>query len=309
MHKVFNNNLIPEYYRKKIIDLLHERGEQWVNALPEVLRIHEEKWSLKIIAAFPNLSYNYAAKAYQKDGETIVIKAWIPGDEDFVTELDALNAFNGHGVVKLLNYDDKNRFLLLEHLQPGNPLNTITDDEQATHIAASVMKKLWQPVPSTHTFPTINDWAAKAFALYRKQFGENGPIPKQLFVKAEKIYDDLGKSQTEQKLLHGDLHHENIIAAQREQWLAIDPQGVIGEPVYETGAFLRNPKPQLLQNDNAKSIIRRRIEIFEEDLGFDRKRIHQWAIAQAVLSACWDLENNVDGSYFINCALLLNSIE
>jgi streptomycin 6-kinase len=82
------------------------------------------------------------------------------------------------------------------------------------------------------------------------------------------LYAELLPSQEAQVVLHGDLHHYNILSS-GDQWKAIDPKGVIGEPVYETGALLRNPFG-LLDRPNPLKLTERRIAILSELLGFDR---------------------------------------
>jgi streptomycin 6-kinase len=91
--------------------------------------------------------------------------------------------------------------------------------------------------------------------------------------------------------LHGDLHHYNILASERAPWLAIDPQGVIGEPAYETGALLRNPLPQVYEWPDFAERTARRVDVMAERLGVDRQRISGWGLAQAVLSAWWTMED------------------
>jgi streptomycin 6-kinase len=106
--------------------------------------------------------------------------------------------------------------------------------------------------------------------------------------------------------LHGDLHHENILQAQRQPWLAIDPKGVVGEPAYEVGALLRNMAPRLLKGSQPSQIVARRAGILSEELGFDRTRLLGWGLAQAVLAAWWCIEDGVDGwEGFIRCAELI----
>ena len=90
-------------------------------------------------------------------------------------------------------------------------------------------------------------------------------------------------------LLHGDLHHENIISAVRDPWLAIDPKGVVGEAEYEVGAFLRN---RLFLGPRPERLLARRVDQFVEELGFDRERVLGWSLAQAVLAACWSFEDS-----------------
>ena len=115
---------------------------------------------------------------------------------------------------------------------------------------------------------------------------------------------------TEQVLLHGDLHHENILAAERASWLAIDPKGVIGEPAYETGALLRNRLPNLLDAPQAVRVLTRRIDQLSEMLYFARARVRNWAMAQAVLSMWWTIEDGGDISQDqLTCAEMLASIK
>ena len=104
-------------------------------------------------------------------------------------------------------------------------------------------------------------------------------------------------------LLHGDLHHYNILSAGREPWLAIDPKVVVGEAENEVGAFVRN---RLLPVSRPERLLARRLDQFADELGFDRERILGWSLAQAVLSAWWSFEDS--GHVWdeaITCARLL----
>jgi streptomycin 6-kinase len=111
-------------------------------------------------------------------------------------------------------------------------------------------------------------------------------------------------------LLHGDLHQDNILSAGREPWLAVDPKGVIGEPVFEIGALLRNFLPDILSIPDPKLLMTRRIDQLSAELGFDRDRIHDWAFSQAVLSVLWSVEDTGKfengGLYFVE---LLDAIK
>ncbi len=98
-------------------------------------------------------------------------------------------------------------------------------------------------------------------------------------------------------MLHGDLHHDNILQ-QGNDWLIIDPKGVIGEQAYEIAAFIRNPIPNLLSNDNAKDIVQDRINLFSHILNIPKTKIANWCFAQAVLAWIWALEDCCDTSYW-----------
>jgi len=243
---------------------------------------------------FPSLSYNYVAPAVRADGTEVVLKLGVPNPE-LVTEIEALRLFDGRGIVRLLEADTERGSLLLERLRPGTPLSRLADDEQATAIAAGVMGQLWRPAPAGHPFPTVQRWAAGLERLRARFGGGTGPLPIALVERAEALFAELIGSMADPVLLHGDLHHENILAAGRQPWLALDPKGVVGEPAYETGALLRNPMPEILRRPGVGRILARRVDQLAGLLGFDRERVVGWAFAQAVLSAWWSLEDHGHG--------------
>jgi streptomycin 6-kinase len=206
-----------------------------------------------------------------------------------------LRIYGGEGVVKLLKADEARAVILIERLEPGVQLSKLEDDEQATKILASVMKKLWKPLPQGHACPHVSDWA-KGIERYRDKFGRsNGLLRAYLVDKADDLFQELIGSMSEAVLVHGDLHHGNVLSAQRSPWLAIDPKGVVAEPAYETAAMLRNPGPELLKKRDLKYTLRERIVILSEELGFDAKRIQKWGIAQTVLSVIWSIEDQQQG--------------
>ncbi len=292
-----------------MIELYGATGAGWLSELPTLIAECAVRWSLTVMPPFERLSYNYVAPVVRADGADVVLKIGVPNPE-LLAEIAALRIFDGHGIVQLLDADPALGALLLERLKPGATLLTIADDEQATHIAAQVMRQLWRPVPEHHSFPTIAKWA-KGFERLRKQFGGGtGPFPKHFVEAAESIYAEFICSMAEPMLLHGDLHHENILSAERQPWLALDPKGVVGEPAYEVGALLRNPLPQLLDAPEPGRILARRVDQLAEELGFERARIVGWGLAQAVLSAWWNVEDHGHGwEPAIRCAELLAELK
>lgn len=287
-------NKAPKDFPTSLIELYAEAGEEWLHRLPLLLARFAERWSLKIMPPFEPLYYNYVAPAVRADGTSVVIKAGVPNPE-LRTEIEALLLFDGRGIVRLLEVDLEQAVFLLERLVPGTPLTCITDDEQATSIAAQVMGQLWRPVPPEHPFPSVSDWAA-GLKRMRDQFGGScGPFPPAIVDAAESLFAELIDSMAEPVLLHGDLHHGNILASERQPWLSVDPKGVVGEPEYEAGALLRNPMPQLLSWSNPERTLARRVDQYSEELGFDRDRLIGWGLAQAVLAAWWSYEDHGHG--------------
>jgi streptomycin 6-kinase len=217
-------------------------------------------------------------------------------------------------MVQMLEADRERGAFVLERLTPGVSLVNMEDDERATAIAAEVMLELWRgpagALPDEHAFPNIADWIAGMQRMREHFGGTTGPFPRALVEEAESLFADLLASQAAPVLLHGDLHHDNILSAERAPWLALDPKGVIGEPAYEVGALLRNWLPQLLERPDPGRVMARRVDQLAEALGIDRARIRGWGLAQAVLSAWWCIEDSGTGwEPTIACAELLAAVK
>ena len=300
--------MIPDNFARTMVEVYGEAGTEWLHRLPDLIASLERQWSLTVMPPFTPLSYNYVAPAVRDDGLDVVLKVGFPSRE-FFSEMEALRLYDGHGIVQLLEADNQQGAMLLEYLKPGTPLSSLTDDEEATSIAAWVMRQLWRPAPAQHNFPTVAKWASGLGKL-REQFGgTTGPLPTALVEEAESLFSELIGSMTEQSLLHGDLHHDNIVRAERQPWLALDPKGLVGEPAYEVGALLHNQLPEPFTASNGRPILARRLDQLAEELGLDRERLRAWGVAQAVLSAWWSIEDHGYGwEPAIACAQILSEV-
>jgi len=199
-----------------------------------------------------------------------------------------LRAFDGATMVRSLKYIDG--AVLLERIVPGNPLTDLvvaSDDDAATDVLAALMASL-NKTPPLDGCASVKDLAG-GFDRYLQS--DDTRIPRSLVIEARDTYRNLCQSQTDCRLLHGDLHHANVLWDARRGWVAIDPKGVIGEAEYEIGAVLRNPmeQPELFASSE---IIERRIERFRTKLQLDLDRVRRWAFAQAVLSTIWEWEDD-----------------
>ena len=285
---------VPDDLARKTVELFKGEGVAWLERLPALIADLAQRWSLTVLPPFEALSYNYVAPVVRADGSDAVLKLGVPNPE-LLTEIEALRLYDGRGIVRLLDADADRGALLLERLKPGTMLSSLADDAQATSIAAGVMRQLWRPAPENHSFPTVARWA-KGLQRLRNQFGGGtGPFPSALVEAAETLFAELIGSMAEPVLLHGDLHHFNILAAERQPWLALDPKGVVGEPAYEVGALLRNPYPEFLTWPHLDRVLARRVSQLAEELGFDPERLVGWGFAQAVLSGWWSYEDHGHG--------------
>jgi streptomycin 6-kinase len=295
---------LPQAFSRRVVGAFGVPGADWLRRLPSILDDISSRWSIALGDPFADMQYNYVAPAVRDDGAEAVLKIGVLRRE-LTAEIAALRAFNGCGAVQLLDAEPELGALLLERLRPGEAVLHLEDDEAATRSALRVMRRLWTSGLPEDGFPTVAEWAQGLRRLRDRFDGKTGPFPRSLVERAEASFRELLASMSEPTLLHGDLHHWNILSAEREPWLAIDPKGVIGEPAYEVGAWLRNPFPDILSLPNPVSLLARRVDQFVEGTGFVRDRIVAWAFAQTVLSAWWSFEDS-DGDWkdWLTCAEL-----
>lgn len=200
----------------------------------------------------------------------------------------ALRHFAGRGAVRVL--EDGGRIVLLERAVPGTPLTDLVAagrDEEATEVLAETIRALHLGDPPAG-FQTAEDWA-DGFERQRAR----GPHPRlrpALLDRAETFWRELAASQGPRFLLHGDLHHDNLLR-DRRGWLVIDPKGIVAESALETAMALRNPI-RLWPFPAGEAVMRRRVAILCECLALDRARVLGWAFALMVLSACWQIEDD-----------------
>jgi streptomycin 6-kinase len=316
-------NLPPEFI-SNIEGGFGEAGKQFLADLPASIGEASQKWGLTHVQPVPMLSYNFVAFAKCPSTSPlcgsaqseIVLKMGVPNRE-FKSEMVALRLFNGEGACHLIDYDEEKYWMLLERLKPGVMLATLEDDEEATHIAAEVMQKIWRPLESAsllaedqkqvpprrhgdasglQSFIRLSDWFNGLKRLRAAFNGGTGPFNENLVERVEGSVKDFFAENHKPVLMHGDFHHYNILSSERG-WLVIDPKGVIGPACYEVGPLLLNPWGELLDEMDYQGMTKRRIDILHERLGFERERIREWGLAHAILSAWWSMEDHGDWRY------------
>lgn len=243
----------------------------------------EQRFSLTVEAPFALLSHDWVAPATTSDGLSVVVKLGTPGSE-LSSEIEALSAWAGRGAAQLVAADATRGVLILERLLPGTPLADLGPerDDEATRVAVELMHELHRTEPP-RSAPTLAAWTE---GLVRARAAGFSP---ELVTRALDLREELLASAPSPVLLHGDLHHTNILAAERRPWLAIDPKGIAGDPAYEPATFLYNPLDRALD----AAVVERRIARFAEH--FERRRVVGWGFVQAVLSAWWFVEDHGAG--------------
>jgi streptomycin 6-kinase len=289
---------VPDDFRAKVIERSGENGKRWLQELPDRLSRCRDEWRIRIEGPVQGLSFNYVAAATTEDGREVILKVGCP-DGDLFGEMVALKAFAEKKVAKLLRWDAALGALLLQKLHPGLPLgNEPQDDEKATRIVAELIRDFPIAVPAEGNFVTYKEWTA-AFERVPKDFPELGMVS-----KAKELVRDMEATKTEDRLLHGDLHHHNILFDDKEGWTATDPKGVIGDPAAEAGRMLHNPRAQFLKTKRPGERAEERIEILADVTKLEADRLKKWGYIDCMLSAAW----NVNRDYRIKCARVFEAI-
>ena len=201
------------------------------------------------------------------------------------TEIEALRIWHGVGAALLLEADPDLGALLLERVLPGSVLAEVADDDQTVRAAAGLLRLLWQPVPASSQLRSLESWC-DAYDRNRGSLGDGAAgCPRALFQTADHLRAELIASTVSPVMLHGDVHHFNILRSERAGWLAIDPKGLVGDRCFDVCQFLRNPGPV------PAGVNRRRLDIFADELGLERARLSKWCLVHAVLDVCWDFED------------------
>lgn len=281
---------LPEKFITLVAKVWGKQGSVWLTQLPELVARISSQWHLNTVVPFDNLTYHFVARArstlYSKP---VVIKIGIPSLH-FIQEMNALQFFDGKGCVKLLAHDAQKGALLLELIEPGTTVRDFfpTHDDKAVEFACQVMKKLHdQSSKDTSGFATMEQWLS-LFTTLKVPHELHEPIQKALLFAQE-----LKSTGQQEYLLHGDLHHDNILFDGPASCVAIDPKGVIGQQAYEVGAFMCNPE-ELVSQPNLEEIFTRRLNQFSKLLNIDRKRLVKAVYVRIILSCCWTIQDNGD---------------
>jgi len=230
---------------------------QWRETAPGVAEEVAEEWALTLGEPYTPGFCGHVVRATTADGAPGVLKVFFPDHESF-QEADALERWDGDGAVRLLARDDDRCALLLERCEPGTFLS---GSPQALDVLIGLLPRLWT---SADGFHTLEDEVA--------MWSERG-----LDDRTQGLARELASSQGEQVLVHQDLHGDNVLAAEREPWLVIDPKPLAGEREFGVAAIVRGS-----ELGHSREAVRRRLRRVCSELGLDEERARRWTLAQTI---------------------------
>jgi streptomycin 6-kinase len=246
----------------------------WLEHVPDLVTDCCKEWGLRLGEPYVQGAAGHTVRAQLQDGTPAVLKLIFPHRESEL-EADALEFWDGDGAVRLLARDDERSAILLERCEPGSYLASLGLDA-ALDVAIGLLSRLWKPAGMP--FRPLSDEAAWWVDYLPDEWERAGrPVERRLLDAALDALRTLAPTQGEQVLVHQDLHGENVLAAQREPWLAIDPKPLVGEREFGIAGLVRS-----FELGHGRRETLHRLDRLTAELGLDRDRARGWTIGQTI---------------------------
>ena len=270
----------------------------WLERVPELVAECVEEWKLELGEPYEAGAAGYAVRAALTDGTPTVLKLIYPHREA-EHEADALELLAGNGAVRLLARDDARSAMLLERCEPGTALAE-NGGEKALDVLVELLPRHW--VRAGEPFHTLAEEAAWWIDDLPEQWEQSGrAIERRLVDTAVDALGLLSESQGEQVLLNQDLHGDNVLAAEREPWLVIDPKPLLGEREFAVAPIVRS-----FELGSSRADVLYRLDRLTSELGLDRERARGWTIGQTM---AWAFDSDYSDEHLETVRWLLEDAE
>jgi streptomycin 6-kinase len=263
----------------------------WLKDVPELAANYLERWKLRLDGAPMHGMASVVLPVVRTDGTAAVLKLQ-PFTDENLGEALGLRTWGPEYVVEVLEDDPATATILLERLEPRS-LNDVPDHTEATQILAELLAQLCV-VPGPPGLRRLDDIVA----------GMLDDVPRLITRLVDPIQQDLVRRYAAQaaelvqepgdRLLHWDLHYDNVMAAQRRPWLAIDPKPLTGDPGFDVLPVLGNRWDDLVATGDLPQAIRRRFDLMVDVVGLDRERTVGWTMVRILQNTLWDLDGEGD---------------
>lgn len=257
-------------------------ADEWLEKLPGLLATMLRRWELtdeRVVS--PGGRSSLTVLVRRADGTPAALKLTAPG-VSAAREAEALTHWEGRGAVRLLRSAPDDGALLLERLHGEVSLRSLPE-AKATLEATSVLRRLWVPPAEHHGFTSVaEDTGAAAESMRMRAPEEVRPMVDEALALREGLLSDA----RERVLLHGDFRQGAVLSgpADREPWLVVGPEPLVGEQAYDLARLVRDRLHDLMASAGAPAATRRRVHRLADSLDVDRERLRGWALYRAVES-------------------------
>jgi streptomycin 6-kinase len=264
----------------------HE-GRAWVAGLPGLAVELLARWQLRLDGS-PRCGAVALVLPVRTAGDLPAALKLQQVDGETAGEPAALRAWDGHGSVRLLDHDPPTGTMLLERLDHTRTLSSIADDERALAILSGLLARLVS-VPAPPGIRRLQQVAEQMLkrtpeAIARLAGADSRRLARCCAAAVASVLPVTGD-----RLLHWDLHYDNVLAGDREPWLAIDPKPLAGDSGFELLPALWNRWDDVTASGDVERAVRRRFDLMTEVLGVDRQRAAAWTLGRVLQETLWDV--------------------
>ncbi|SDD78896.1 aminoglycoside phosphotransferase family protein [Actinokineospora iranica] len=263
-------------------------GRAFIAALPALAATLADRWELRLDGPARHGEASLVLPVIRADGAPAALKLQRVTEESLAAPV-GLRAWDGDGVVRLLAHDPDTSAMLLERLDGARSLATLPDDPAMAVLADLLARLVAKPAP-----PGLRRLADIAAAMLdqapRAVPGLRDPAERRLVLTcAAAVAEVIGEPGD--RLLHWDLHYDNVLAGEREPWLAIDPEPLAGDPGFDLLPAMISRADAALTPAAATRAALRRFDLLTEAIGLDRRRAARWTLGRVLQNALWDIED------------------
>lgn len=281
---------IPDDFRKRFCDVYGAIGAEWLATLPERVALWQARLNVQGLQLAPGLSYNLVFFGRTGEGAPIVLKA-APEAGPLASEAAALNGFGVARAAAVLTALPEEGLLLTERLQPGRRLSEVATEREALDIVAGLFRAGWPAAPEL----PLDDLATFTRSLERAAEAP-GQLDGDLLRAASVMLRSLLAAPGPVRMLHGDLHYDNILTDAAQGYRLIDPKGLRGDPGFDLGYLVSRTMPLGRDALPLAQAVELRLRVLTESFAIERGRLAAWAFVAAALSAAWTQEDHGDVS-------------
>ncbi|MGW6732552.1 aminoglycoside phosphotransferase family protein [Streptomyces sp. NPDC055013] len=258
-----------------------EAGRAFIAGLPDLTAGFLDRWELTVDGRPMHGVSALVLPVTRRDGTPAVLKLQLL-DEESEGEPVALRLWDGDGAVRLLDHDKPTGTMLLERLDSSRMLAHQPDVHESVLVIARLLAHLTS-FPAPAGLRRLGDIAQDMLeqtpdALRQIPDPEARRVVADCAAAVREVVDEPGD-----RLLHWDLHDENVLASARAPWLAIDPKPLAGDPGFELW-------PALANRFDADDI-RWRFDAMTDVLALDRARARAWTYGRLLQNCLWDIED------------------
>jgi streptomycin 6-kinase len=267
-----------------------EEGRAWIAGLPALVAELLDRWELGRDGAAAAGEASLVLPVRGRDGTCAVLRLQLPREET-AAALIGLRAWDGDGTVRLLDHDPGSGAMLLERLDATHTLASVEDDDTAIRTLAELQARLVS-VPAPPGLRSLGNIAtAMLEQVPRALTSLTERADRQVLQGWAAVVAEL-VGEPGDRLLHWDLHYDNVLAAEREPWLAIDPEPLAGDPGFDLWPALDSRWTDVvLASGDPRRVVRRRFDVLTEVLGLDPARATGWTLGRLLQNTLWDLED------------------